>query len=704
MSIMKNNPKERPVLLRSGLQQLDERIHMKSKNLWQKWLPLTAVCFALAGQSVVAGTDFLIPPGAVEPGGGTNDDTPQWVVAFQSAGAGSASIAYSNGVSSEPNIAGSLYMTIDCVGGPAQGASPQSPNLALFLSMSDGYLSGWLGNPGYTFYNLANYSSISFDIKINTAVSSNTDIPLAFWAQYSNDRLEPNSNNGQNVDLNASTDGWGMGLTNASQWTHVVIPITPTLTQYGDVNGFGCYEWCETSATTPPAHLEFWIDNMRLTALTAPPPPPTMAVQNLGQTGLLLDSPYVDSGNRNEIWTANSYAWEGASTKASPMTYSLTISSVPNPGIFSNWEANIFLAPQNTFGNPENNGSDVGWLQILDNSDGTAIATMHWKTNSIFNYAMLYNTNFGGLDGTNNALAAGLLGTLNAPSIVGVWSISFTSDTNFTVNGPGGASASFSIPESWLQVWDADDTNSATPAVYAAFGDDSYSDSNKGLMWLSSVSVSGGTAGNGITNNFSAPLDTSTWAVSGKSTVVSDPTLLVSWTVPADLYTLEAAASLDSPINWTAATNSATEPITIYEAYTNYHALIPVVDLPSSNGTFFALNRSVATALQVLMPGETNAPGTSSGKSGTPLPQTVGVPFNVTINALTPSGIIQAGCSDTVTVASSDPGVGSLIVNLTAGTATQSVTFATVGSQTISATDSADATVSTTGNTTTVNP
>jgi hypothetical protein len=37
--------------------------------------------------------------------------------------------------------------------------------------------------------------------------------------------------------------------------------------------------------------------------------------------------------------------------------------------------------------------------------------------------------------------------------------------------------------------------------------------------------------------------------------------------------------------------------------------------------------------LQVLLPGETAAPGTSSGRTGTPVPQTAGIPFHVTVRA-----------------------------------------------------------------------
>jgi hypothetical protein len=707
MHIMKDNPKRSPVLHRTRLYQLTQRIHRKGNNPWQKWLLLAALSFALAGQSLRATPDFLIPPGAVEPGGGTNDTEVAWCLGFGGPPGGSASMEYVAGVSSEPNIAGSIYMILDCVGGAVQNSTNiQSPNLALFLSMSDDFVNCWFGDPTYSYYNLGAYSSISFDIKVNTEVSSNTDIPLAFWAQYNNDRLEPLSNDGQVTDLNAATDGWGMGLTNASNWTHVVIPITPVLiaTAAGPVDGFGCYLWYNTGASTPPAHLEFWIDNMRLTALTAPPPPPTLALENLPRTGLLLDSGLEDATFRHEIWTVNSVPWEGNSSSGSPMTYSMTISAVPNPALYPNWEANIFLAPNDSFSNPENNGTDVGWLQILDSTNGTATATMHWKTNSAFDYSMLYNTQFGGAGGTNNDLAAGLLGTLTAPSMVGTWSISFTSDTNLTVQGPGGVSTNLSIPEAWLQVWDADAAMGG-PVAYAYFGDDSFTETNQGLMWLSSVSISGGTSGDGVTNTFDAALDLTTWAAANNTTVVSTPSLLVSWSSPADFYTLEATTALGGTNEWVAVTNNPTVPISIYQVYTNVHAIVADTDLPGTNSTFFALFRSVAVGLQVLMPGETNAPGTPTGKIGTPIPQTVGNAFNVTVNALDFNGNIMTGCSDPVNITSSDPAASGVGVQpLSGGSLTFVFTFGTAGAQTISVADEVDSTVSATGSSTTVNP
>ena len=60
------------------------------------------------------------------------------------------------------------------------------------------------------------------------------------------------------------------------------------------------------------------------------------------------------------------------------------------------------------------------------------------------------------------------------------------------------------------------------------------------------------------------------------------------------------------------------------------------------------------TQLQVLLPGETTAPGTIDGKSGTPNAQTVGVPFNVRVRACDASWNTQTSITSQVTLSSSD--------------------------------------------------
>lgn len=670
------------------------------------------LCLALAGSTKIAAAtpDLLAGPGATQPGGDPTDTMVYWGIGWTDP-SGTASIIYDPTTASSNNIAGSLYVTLDCQGGPEQivaGQSVNSANIALFYSLTPGYYAGWLGGGGYGYFDMSKYASVSFDIMVNTLVSSNTDIPITLWAQYSVVQLIPG--NGQNPDLNAAENGWGVGATNAG-WHHVVIPFNAATAVPG-VNGFGAYLWYQTGASTPSSHLEYWLDNIRFEAAVAPPPPPTVTLAPLKQFGLMLDSGLGDGAkpgqNRQGLDTVASYPWEANASAGSPVTYSMTITSAPNPAIYSNYEAHIFLAPQAGLGNPDNNCTDVGWLRIVDSSDGTATATMMWKTNSIFDYTMFYNTQFGGQYGTNG-LAAGDLGTLKAPTMLGTWSIAFTSDTAFTVSGPGGISTNFSFPSDWLVSFDTSGANNGS--VYAYFGADCVSGANQGALVLSGVSVSGGGAAYALTNNFSTNLDSTVWGTIGTETHVVTPSTpwLVSWTLPAANFDLVATAYLTNPIPWVDLSANNTNlpvPLATYQSGTNMKALVATADLPSTNITFFALRQVVATQLQVLMPGETSAPGTATGKTGTPDPQAAGSLCNVTVHAVDAHWNIAYGCADTVHLTSSDAfaylGNDAALVN---GAVTFSVQFFTAGQQTITASDVTKTTVTAnTGSSTTVTP
>jgi hypothetical protein len=104
------------------------------------------------------------------------------------------------------------------------------------------------------------------------------------------------------------------------------------------------------------------------------------------------------------------------------------------------------------------------------------------------------------------------------------------------------------------------------------------------------------------------------------------------------------------------------------------------------------VNAGAFTKLQLLVPGETAAPGTASGKTGTPTTEGAGVPFVVTVNAVDANWNV-ATSTHTVAITSSDP-AAALPANaaLVAGTRTFSVTLNTVGSRTVTATDISDGT------------
>ncbi|UCE03726.1 MAG: hypothetical protein JSW67_05940 [Candidatus Latescibacterota bacterium] len=100
------------------------------------------------------------------------------------------------------------------------------------------------------------------------------------------------------------------------------------------------------------------------------------------------------------------------------------------------------------------------------------------------------------------------------------------------------------------------------------------------------------------------------------------------------------------------------------------------------------------TQLQVLLPGESAAPGTGTGKLGTPDAQTVGIPFDIRVRACDDSWNTVTSISDVVELSSSDAGAtlpGQTA--LSAGEVTLTVTVNAAGSFTFSADDLTDPTI-----------
>lgn len=98
--------------------------------------------------------------------------------------------------------------------------------------------------------------------------------------------------------------------------------------------------------------------------------------------------------------------------------------------------------------------------------------------------------------------------------------------------------------------------------------------------------------------------------------------------------------------------------------------------------------------LQILLPGESPDPGSETGKTGTPLTQTVGVPFTITIRACDNSWYTDTTVTDIVEISSTDE-TASLpsAAPLYAGELNVSVTFHAAGTYTFSAEDQTDPTI-----------
>jgi hypothetical protein len=100
------------------------------------------------------------------------------------------------------------------------------------------------------------------------------------------------------------------------------------------------------------------------------------------------------------------------------------------------------------------------------------------------------------------------------------------------------------------------------------------------------------------------------------------------------------------------------------------------------------------TRLQVLLPGEEAAPGTATGKIGTPESQTVGVPFSVRVRACDDAWNTVTGITDVIAIGSSDESAGLPgDAPLTAGERQFTLTFNAAGAFTVSADDLSDGTI-----------
>jgi len=428
--------------------------------------------------------------------------------------------------------------------------------------------------------------------------------------------------------------------------------------------------------------------------------------------GLIFDSAPGEGGARGGIHTAVSLPWQGLAASGTPLSYSMNISWVPNQNVYSNFEAAIALGAAFEGTAADWNPTDSGFLQILGNSDGTAIARMMWKTNDPNDNTMLFNTQYGGNGGTNNHFAAGTMGYLTATSMVGNWSITFNDDTNFTVSGPG-ASTNFTLPPDWLASFETAAANGGG-SVYATFLGGPNGAANSGQpMFLGQVTVTGGASGYAYTNSLSTiPLDTTYWGLDGAETAIvpADPCWWVDWTMPATGYSLWTSPSVSPGTAWTLLSGNTNliEPVNSYLSGTNTKAIVPAIDLVGVSQNFFQLQKLAATGLQVLMPGEINAPYTPTGKSGTPTPESITAnnPVTVTVNAVDKHFNIVTGCADTVAITSSDTGANlpanAALVN---GTGAFYIYFGTTGPQTVTATDVTTATVTAnTGSSTSITP
>jgi hypothetical protein len=525
------------------------------------------------------------------------------------------------------------------------------------------------------------YTNIAFDFKLDPATA----------------RAKDGSFGTLNVGI--VTDGWGNHgegtwsiPASATNWTHVTIPIDPTSPGADKTVGEFINMWSGGNFTNT---LSFNVDNIELVAVptNAPPvPPPTMGFEKAGPSGveIIMDGT-GDQWQRNAISTpagTGPYLW--TSQGSYPVSYSCTITSFPDIASHLGFEAHMYLVNGDTAPSGSDTSGSPDWgvpdllIFRIENVVNTVLTTNGTAITTNFTYNAMaqiqWKVNYPNANATNVPVA------VSAPSALGTWTVTFTDATHGTLTGPGITATNFDLPA------DVVASNFSPASSFVQFGmfkNDGANDghNNGAYGTLGRVQITGAQA-NSIDDAFTGATLTNKYAwrktdANYVQYIAPGTAWIVDWTLPAVQFNPETAPAVTGP--WTPAVFTST-----YRGPSMMHGLVSKTTI--TNAGFYRLIKRPFVKLQVLMPGETAAPNTPTGKTGTPDAQTVGTAFNITVNAVDEVWNVVPS-TDTVTITTTDS-TASLPADaaLSGGTRTFSVTFGSTGTFTVTATDVTDAT------------
>jgi hypothetical protein len=577
---------------------------------------------------------------------------------------------------------GALLCTVDWTGTSSKAPGGLQPQVMLM----SGFTGQWWSD--YTINGF--YYDLNFDLKFDPASATTAG------GDYGHIQA------GVLVDRTTMVPCWDCPAFNSNGWAHIHAYIDPAVPGICLIDGFYLFWPWQVAADGSGAGAiqgvqRFWVDNIIFnTNLAKNIKPPALALAPDQETpGLRLTTFGAAVNDRNSIGVSDiEETWVGYD-QTTPVTYSFTIAQYPGTNAW-NLQTHLFLVPQaGAESAPDWNETNCVFLRVKNKQDGSAEARFMYKINDPNDNTMLWNTQPGGVYGTNG-YPAGTLAVLTDPNgIVGTWSLSFLHDTNITLTSPTGLTTDFSFPNVAVI------TNGFATNVCALFGVQPLgSQVLDQQAVISNIRITG--TPNPVDETFTAPtLDLSVWTVradvpNSVFPVESNIVFSLLWTLPDFGFDLQAAPNLYGPWQDPGLGN------TIVSGPIKW-VFVPKRVLPSANRGFFRMGKGLAAKLQVLMPGETSQPGTPSGKAGTPDPQLVGSPFVVTVNACDADWNLVVDCRDPVRLTSTDGNFQGAVTgnqgNLANGAGQFMVTFGTAGNQTITATDTTPGAVVPTPNT-----
>ena len=477
----------------------------------------------------------------------------------------------------------------------------------------------------------------------------------------------------------AATNGWvHLAETNAAQFQYAANSSGDTYAQ-----GVEFYYNQYGSGNYPTNLVVFWIDNLVVNSSVAPPPPPPPPTMSIGPAvpglNLFTGSGTTSYYRENIEASLNNYTWVNAS---GPVSYSFTITNYP-VGANDAVQCQIFLVPNpGTESGPDWNEPNCIFMDLESTTNPGVQWNFRYKTNEAGANSWMYTA----ASPTNTG---GTLASISTNSALGTWTVTFNNNTNVTMTIPGGASTNFTIPDD--AAGDTVNLFGSGVALYFGVQAGNAGGCNDHIV-ASEFKVTGTSAD--FDDNFvtdAGLLNTAIWAVNATYTncvklVAPGNPYWIQWTEPAPAFVLESTPSLSDPI-WTMTTNNP-----VFLAGTNFTQLVSTNDLPPGNTAFFSLVQPVFSQLQILLPGETAAPGTPTGKTGTPDIEFAGSFFYATVNAVDAKWNLISSVNDMVAISSTDTNTADLPPNaaLSGGTGQFTIVFTYAGTYTLTASDVTD--------------
>jgi hypothetical protein len=361
---------------------------------------------------------------------------------------------------------------------------------------------------------------------------------------------------------------------NVGKWAHYSIALNSMSLSHGLV-------FQANGGFASPATFTYYLDNVEI---WKPATPPTIRAlkQETSSGGAKITMDQSSSGYQRDAICVPSgntfYTWYGQT----PISYSFTITNFPDAVAHPGFEAHLYIVNESsipasgqwneTYGGCDWNAADIIELRVENAVAGGVIARIDWKTN------------LPGANPLTNELYHPV--SVQGPSALGTWTLTFNDNTSATVTGPGITATNFTLPAEAAARFDPN----TYPASFVQFGvfknDGGTGKNNNASGTFSEIGMNGGLypfaetfPGPGLQGSGTAWRTSSSTAVQW---VPADTAWWLTWSTPDDGYSVQVSGNVNGPYNDAGVTYT-------YPSGATKVGAIPAASMPAGRAAFFRL-------------------------------------------------------------------------------------------------------------------